>query len=153
LVVALVTNYLARKREREADWRRLQLERYRELVAAVSGVEKARSTPAEHRRYADAINEIQLVASPEVLGLLQRFLDHNASGRTDWSQERHDDLYHQLIAAMRRDLRPQDKGGDAGPGFWLQAIPKSAAASAPAAGRHAGRTAPRPLGPDTTSGS
>ena len=58
LLVAAITSALTRRREREADWRRLKLERYQELVVALSGIVKERSTAEAQSRFADACNSL-----------------------------------------------------------------------------------------------
>ena len=64
IVGVILTSYLTRKREHDADWRKTKLEHYREYVAALSGVIEGRSIPAAaHERYADALNALALVAS------------------------------------------------------------------------------------------
>ena len=62
LTVAGFTNYLTKARERESEWRKLKLERYREYVSALSGIVEGSATSEAHKRYADAVNELQLVA-------------------------------------------------------------------------------------------
>jgi hypothetical protein len=125
LVVAVVTNHLSRVREREADWRRLKLDRYRELVAALSGVVEGRSSAVSHRRYADAINELQLVAPANVLSALENFLAHTSYRNPERSQEQHDALFSALIRAIRRDLMPKERASISRHDFWLQALPPS----------------------------
>jgi helix-turn-helix protein len=74
LAGAEVTYLLTKKRDREAEWRSLKLNYYRELVAAMSGIVGRRSTPQNHVRFADALNNLNLVAPKEVITKLYAFL-------------------------------------------------------------------------------
>jgi Zn-dependent protease with chaperone function len=44
LLVAVVTSVLSRRREREADWRKLRFEQYEEFIQALSGVVRDHAT-------------------------------------------------------------------------------------------------------------
>lgn len=123
LTVAGLTNFLTKSRERESEWRKLKLERYREYVSALSGVVEGSATSEAQARYAAAINELQLVAPPPVLRTLKSFLAYTSYRNPHKTQERHDELLNELILAMRRDLRPKEKSANSGSGFWLQAVP------------------------------
>jgi hypothetical protein len=52
------TYLLTKKREREADWRKVKLELYREFVEAVAGITEGRMTPESETRYHDAFNRL-----------------------------------------------------------------------------------------------
>lgn len=147
LLVTGLTNYLTKAREREADWRRLKLERYRAYVSALSGIVEGSATSEAHRHYADAVNELQLVGSPQVLRTLKAFLAYTSYRNPQRQQERHDELLSELIRAMRRDLQPKEKSDDSERGFWLQAAPPVTEPSSGAAQR--GREAPNStVGPE-----
>ena len=65
LAVAALSYAFNKRRDREAEWRKLKLEHYKEFVAAISGVVGQRSTEQSHIRYADAVNSMVLVAPPK----------------------------------------------------------------------------------------
>jgi Zn-dependent protease with chaperone function len=71
LVTVVVTNFFTRRREHEADWRKLKLAQYQQLIVAFSGIEKSRYTPETVRQFTDAVNALALIASPPVLRALQ----------------------------------------------------------------------------------
>ncbi|HEY1720985.1 MAG TPA: hypothetical protein VGG27_07050, partial [Magnetospirillaceae bacterium] len=73
LITAIVTSLLTRRREREADWRKLKFAQYQEFALALSGVVRERATPERQARYADAFNSMSLIASLPVLAALQAF--------------------------------------------------------------------------------
>ena len=64
IVVAVLTYVLTKRKEREADWRTVKLELYKEYINAVAGIPEGRMTPESEMRYHDACNTIGLVASP-----------------------------------------------------------------------------------------
>lgn len=116
LIAVIITYVLARRREHEADWRKLRFDQYREFIVALSGFTEGRASPEAHRRYTDAFNSMQLVAPLSVLRPLQAYQDEttyrNAPNRT---QETHDRAYNALIRALRADIYPrrlEDEGFD-----------------------------------------
>lgn len=106
LLVAAITSALTRRREREADWRRLKLERYQELVVALSGIVKERSTAEAQSRFADACNSLQLFAPEGVLSALRDFQTYNSHGNKNKNQREHDELVGRLFLAIRQDIKP-----------------------------------------------
>lgn len=123
VVVVVLTNYFAKGREHEADWRKMKLERYREYILALSGVVEERDTPEAQARYSDAVNALQLVAPPEVLLALNDFLAHTSSRNPDRSIDRHDQLLSIVIRLMRKDLQPAHIKGDESLTFRLLGVP------------------------------
>jgi hypothetical protein len=73
LLVAVVTSVLSRRRESEADWRKLRFEQYQEFVQALSNVVGGRETVDAQRRYADSVNALLLVAPIEIIVKLEKF--------------------------------------------------------------------------------
>lgn len=104
IIVAILTNMLIRRREHEAEWRRLKFSQYQEFLLAMSGIVEERATPEAHVRYADACNSLNLAASGSVLRALREFqaytrLEPEAKNLAD-----HDQLLTVLIREMRTDL-------------------------------------------------
>jgi len=123
LIGAVLTYVLTRRKEHEADWRKLKLEQYREFVLALSGVEESRTNPVAQLRYADAINCMMLVAPAPVYRALQAYLDENSFSNANRSRAGHDRHLNSLVRAMRADTDP---GGDPGGNtlqFGLRAPP------------------------------
>jgi hypothetical protein len=77
IVAVIVTYVLTKKREHEADWRRLKFSLYQEFALALSGIVRGRSTSEGHLRYADAVNSMALVASWNVFLSVEAFLNEN----------------------------------------------------------------------------
>jgi len=106
IVVAIITYVLTRRREREADWRKLKFGQYQEYLLALSGIVEGRSTPEAQARYSDAFNSMLLVASAPVLRALQDFQNENRCSNPNRSPEKHDRLLNVLLRAMRADMLP-----------------------------------------------
>ncbi|OXJ36013.1 hypothetical protein CFB82_12295 [Burkholderia sp. HI2714] len=124
IVGVILTSYLTRKREYDADWRKTKLEHYREYVAALSGVIEGRSIPAAaHERYADALNALALVASGEVLAALYAYQDETTYRNADRSRATHDRLLNDLLRTMRDDVQPNTGKGVELPPFRLIGVP------------------------------
>jgi hypothetical protein len=114
-----LAHYFGRKRDQEADWRRLKLEHYKEYVAALSGI-VCSSDAAAHRRYRDAANSLNLVAPPKVLIALQAFLDETSVKNRNRTDSKYESLFSQLMRYMREDCHPKLPNDD--PGFVFLTI-------------------------------
>jgi hypothetical protein len=109
-VSVALTYFFTKKREREADWRKMKLELYREFVAAVAGIAEGRMTTESEIRYHDAFNTIGLVASSHALAAVQNFQAEISPRNRERTQASHDEKYTFMINALRNDLM----GGAAG---------------------------------------
>jgi hypothetical protein len=123
LLVAVVTSVLSRRRESEADWRKLRFEQYQEFVRALSGVVRGRATEEAQRRYADAANALSLVAPIDVIVKLQKFQKEISYLNDQRSDRRHDELLSDLLRAMRSDISPKLAQGASAYTFVLLSPP------------------------------
>ena len=123
LVTIVVTNFFTRRREHEADWRKLKLEQYQRLVVAFSGIEKSRYTPETVRQFTDAVNAIVLIASPPVLRALELYLNANAYNNVARTEAESNKLYNLLIHALRADIQPHNYSDDPELKFALRSLP------------------------------
>jgi hypothetical protein len=126
VVAAIVTYWLAKRRDHESDWRKLKLAQYQEYILALSGVIAGRETPGGHRRYADAVNSMTLVAPLTVLEALQAFQAENAFNNKNRDGARLDILLNKLIRAMRNDVHPSAGKDPTALDFRLFGIPPTA---------------------------
>ncbi len=99
IIVAAATFFLAKSKERAADWRKVRMEQYRELVSAMSEVAGSPSATAS-QRLALASNHVGLFASGDVLRQLSALLTAIQSGQL----ERHDEMLTALMHSIRADL-------------------------------------------------
>lgn len=109
LALAAVSYYLTKRHDREAEWRKLKLEYYREFVAAMPGVVGAHATPSAHSRLAYAQNNLNLVAPKEVIEKLYAFWEEIRNNK-ELDKARHDALFSALIRAIRHDIQPGRSG-------------------------------------------
>jgi hypothetical protein len=101
---AALSFYFSMRKEREADWRKVKFEHYREFMAALAAIVGSDSTPEGHFRFAQSSNTVQLVASRQVITALHAFRDENSLSNVSRSQDRVDALLSSLIREMRADL-------------------------------------------------
>jgi len=102
IVAAPITYVFTKRQEREAQWRKLKLEKYGELLQATGELAGDKGAGP---RFAKAANDIDLVARPDVLVALRAFLDPIVSPpKEGLTNERHDELFTALMYAIRADL-------------------------------------------------
>ena len=123
LVTIVVTNFFTRRREHEADWRKLKLAQYQQLIVAFSGIEKSRHTTESVRQFTDAVNAISLIASPPVLRALQLYLSANAYNNVARTEAESGRLFSLLIHALRADIQPSHHSDDPKFQFTLLSLP------------------------------
>src|ERR1039457_3327513 len=73
-----ITYFFSRKRDHEADWRKMKLEQYKEYVAALSGTVHHPSESTVQQRFSDAFNSMALVAPQEVLVAMYALKDETS---------------------------------------------------------------------------
>ncbi|WP_234729789.1 hypothetical protein [Acidocella facilis] len=104
VLAAVLTYVFTERRERNAEWRKLKLEQYKEFILALSSTVSGRENREAHFRYADAVNAMSLVASRDVLQALGAFQTEISFLNNQRSGEKHDILLNSLIKAMREDI-------------------------------------------------
>jgi hypothetical protein len=112
IVTQPLTYFFNRKRDHEADWRKLKLEYYKEFVTAMHNAAKpyadTASENAAKQRYSEASANLHLVAPPNVLTLLNDFHSFLASGGGKSETDKVDAMQSTLMRAMRKDCQPKD---------------------------------------------
>jgi hypothetical protein len=126
ILAVVMTATLTRKREHEADWRKLKFGQYQEFILALSGVVRERATPETQRRYADAVNSMNLVAPMAVLEALRTFQKEISLLNNSRNDDRHDQLLGILIKTMRNDIHPRPINDDSPSSFRLLGLPPAA---------------------------
>ena len=104
ILVAALTFFLTKKKEREAEFRKQKLEHYKEFLDALSGVVGTDSTAENQRRWARASNTMGLVASQQVLEAQMKFQEATAKSNPNRSSEEHDRSLNQLLLSIRKDM-------------------------------------------------
>jgi len=96
--------FLTKQKERDAIWRAKKLAYYEEFLGAASGI-VGDAPPSAKVRFATAVNNLHLIGSAGVIAALHAFTDEIAiSNRANFSAERHDVLWSQLVWEIRKDL-------------------------------------------------
>ena len=104
IIASVFTIYLTKKKEREAEWRAKKLSYYEEFFAAASGIVGKTSPPPTKVRFANAVNNLHLIASQNVIAALHNFCDEIAFSNKDRATDRHDELWSKLVWQIRNDL-------------------------------------------------
>lgn len=102
VVVAAVSFYLTKKKEREADWRKYKFEQYKEFMLALSNNLRMSETPGGTRDFSRACNSPHLIGSKGVLIALHSLLA--AAGNPSLSNDCHDAHLSKLIWEIRQDV-------------------------------------------------
>jgi hypothetical protein len=97
LIATLITVRSANERDREAVWRKMKLDIYREFILSASGMVEDRADRAAELKYLDASHSLMLVASPEVLKILFLFQKNKLNS----------DYLKPLFIALRNDIKPR----------------------------------------------
>jgi len=136
LTVVSLTPALSKRREQEADWRRLKLDQYKAFVIAYSGIVESRATDDAHARYSDAVNTLNLVAPTKVLCALYDFSDENSFRNHVRDPRRNEELFNVLLNEMRRDIDPRSsRNGSSGLTFRFIGVPPAKETGAEVAGK------------------
>lgn len=102
-----LANFYGRKRDHEADWRKMKLEYYKEYVAAFFEATRPGSDASPRQRYEAAANNLNLVASPKVLIAHYAFQEEVSQENQNRGSLKGDSLLNSLMRAMREDCHPK----------------------------------------------
>jgi hypothetical protein len=121
IILACITYWLTKTREREAELRKEKLEHYKDFVASLSGIISGEATADGQRAFARSCNKLNLVAPQSVVRALQTYQQEIKMSNSSRSNERHDRLMSQLFLEMRKDLKITPRDQDASFVFGLRA--------------------------------
>jgi len=110
IVVAALTYYTTKQREREAEWRREKLAHYTDYFAALAETIGNNVSDEARTRYCIAFNTVGLFASQEVIKCLHAYQEVTRLPYDKVDHAEHDRRLTHLVLAVRRDLklRPND---------------------------------------------
>ncbi len=120
IILAGMTYWFTKQRERDAELRREKLEHYKEFAVSLSGIISGEGTPESQRAFALACNKLNLVAPQTVLEALQAFQHESKTSNSSPNLARHDKLMSLLFYEMRKDLgiSPKDNSSTFHVGLW-----------------------------------
>ena len=104
LLGSILTYWLAKKREREAEWRKEKISFYKAFVDSLSGIIEGESTADGQRAYARACNNLLLFAPQNVIDALNIFRSETKLSNPNRTIEQHDALLAVLLLEIRRDI-------------------------------------------------
>jgi len=135
VIVAVLTYRAAKEREREAEWRKEKLGYYKAFTESLSGTVGDDSTPEGQRAFAQATNNLLLLAPQTVVEAVAAFREEIRVSNKHQTREAHDRLLAAMFLAIRRDVGivPADNPRTFKPGLWASGSPKVSGALAGAA--------------------
>ncbi|WP_213807609.1 hypothetical protein [Granulicella sp. dw_53] len=107
LLVASFTYWSSKRRDREADWRKLKLQKYEEFATSLAGMAEGNVTKDTMTRFNIASNSLHLIASQRVVVALEDFRREISAGNTAKTLDKHDSLLSRLFWEIRLDLGDQ----------------------------------------------
>ena len=124
ILLASVSYWFTKQRERDAELRREKLEHYKDFTASLSGIISGEGTADSQRAFARACNKLNLIAPQAVLRALQEFQQEIKIRNAEKSNERHDELMSRLFYAIRKDLgiSPKDLESNFKVGLWASGV-------------------------------
>jgi hypothetical protein len=128
ILIAALTYWSTKRREREAEWRKEKLGHYKAFVESMSGIVEGDDTPEGHKLYAKTTNNLLLFAPQSVLEAVNAFRSEIAISNRNRSQEEHDKLLAKLMLAIRNDvgIQPADNPATFKPVLWASGPGKTA---------------------------
>ena len=104
IIIAALSYFTAKQRDREAEWRKKKLSHYKEYFAALANIVGAHSSPETSKRYAIAFNTVGLFASQNVISCLHNYQNLTRLPADQVPLDEHDKLLTELVLAIRKDL-------------------------------------------------
>jgi hypothetical protein len=104
LLTAALTYAVTKRREREADWRKLKLEMYREFTTSMAAMAEGDANDDDKMRFNVASNALHLIASKSAVDALDAFRREISASNQNRSGDAHDKLLSRLFWEIRRDL-------------------------------------------------
>jgi hypothetical protein len=112
IVLAAISYWLTKKRERDSELRKEKLEHYKELSVCLSGIIRGEGTPESQRAYSLIRNKLNLIAPFAVLEALREYSQAtSAQNPSPAVGEPHDRLLSALFYEIRKDLGVKPKDG------------------------------------------
>jgi len=113
IIVAALSYYTTKQREREAEWRKEKLAHYKDYFAALAETIGPHVADDARARYCIAFNTVGLFASQDVIKSLHAYQEVTRLPYTEVPIAEHDKRLTTLVLAVRRDLklRPDDDVG------------------------------------------
>jgi hypothetical protein len=104
-LAAWLTFIFSKKREHEANWRKIKFSKYQEYIDAVSAtVGDESASPENSKKYFNAVHNLMLVAPIQVYDAAILHQKETLKPPSHKSLQEHDRLLNLLIREMRKDI-------------------------------------------------
>jgi len=129
LLVAVLTYWFTKQRERDSEWRKEKLTHYKAFIESFSGIIEGDSSPDGHKSFAKATNNLLLFAPQSVIAALNEFRHEIRASNMNRTQQEHDRLLAALLLTIRRDIgvSPADEPSTFKPILWASGADRNAA--------------------------
>jgi hypothetical protein len=104
IVVAALSYWFAKWKEREADWRKWKYEQYKDFILSLSGIAGSDHSDEGVKHFARASNTMHLIGSTGVLDALHAFQEEIRSTNPHQNPALADQLLSKLVWEIRHDL-------------------------------------------------
>ena len=120
LLVAVLTYWFTKQRERDAEWRKEKLTYYKAFIESLSGIIEGDSSPEGQKSFSKSTNNLLLFAPQPVIAALNEFRHEIRTSNTNRTREKHDHLLAALLLTIRRDIgiSPTDESSTFKPVLW-----------------------------------
>jgi len=128
LLAAVVTYWLSKQKDLEAERRKEKLTYYKAFIESLNGIVEGDATPEGHLAFSRATNNLLLFAPQIVLAALNAFRSEiSSSNAVNRTQEKHDALLAELLLAIRKDVGvlPVDERATFRPVLWTSGAPRN----------------------------
>ena len=105
VAVAILTFFLNERGKRAADWRERKLSYYADFFDSLANNIEGYSSEESHRAFAKETNNMNLVASQEVLSALHAYREQISIGNVNRDYSLDEVLLLKLVNAIRADLK------------------------------------------------
>ena len=109
ILLATISYYFTKRQQREAAWRELKMNHYKELLLSISDIAVDNNDVDAHQRFAKAMNTLALIAPQSVVDAMLSFHDGVKVSSGNRSEELHDELLAKLLLSIREDIRIRPK--------------------------------------------
>jgi hypothetical protein len=105
ILLAATSYYFTKRQQREATWRELKINHYKELLSSISDLAVDNSDVDAHQRFAKSMNTLALIAPQDVVTSMLAFHDGVKESNSNISDKQHDELLANLLITIRKDIR------------------------------------------------
>ena len=108
ILAAIITHYLAKRRELEIREAEYKLERYKDFLDSLAGIGSGYKTYEAHTSFANAVNTLNIAANKKVLEAVYEVVEYIETHKgEDYTIAEQNRILSRLMLEIRRDLHPR----------------------------------------------